>query len=305
MPSLAMLERGSRRKMAPTRGRTRARLAGFAVAAWLAALAPPAAGEGIEVDLELVLAIDVSYSVDWHEGYLQREGYIRAFEDPRLIEAIQSGYLGRIAVTYVEWAGRGVIRRLVDWTLIDSPEAAEAFAMQLISQPVSGGRGTSISGILALSASMFGANEFDGPRWVIDISGDGANNVGGNVAIHRDMVVRNGITVNGLPILDPSGTRLPDLDVYYRECVIGGTGAFVVVADGFHSFAEAILRKMILEIAGRTPPGGIEWFGEPRLHRAQAVAPFAPYLGGPKYAPACNIGEIMRWQRQQQRLQAN
>ena len=162
----------------------------------------PAAAEEIAVDLELVLAVDVSYSVDWNEGYLQREGYIRAFEDPRLVAAITGGIHGRIAVTYVEWAGRGVTRTVADWTLIDGVAAAEAFATALISQPVNGGRGTSISGILALATDLFDANGYDGVRRVIDVSGDGANNVGGNVAVHRDMVVRNGITINGLPILD-------------------------------------------------------------------------------------------------------
>ena len=263
----------------------------------------PAAAEEIAVDLELVLAVDVSYSVDWNEGYLQREGYIRAFEDPRLVAAITGGIHGRIAVTYVEWAGRGVTRTVADWTLIDGVAAAEAFATALISQPVNGGRGTSISGILALATDLFDANGYDGVRRVIDVSGDGANNVGGNVAVHRDMVVRNGITINGLPILDRE-RGLADLDTYYRECVVGGPGAFVVVADGFHSFAEAILSKMILEVADRMPLGGIDRVPGPRLQLAQA-GPFAPFAAGPKYAPACNIGEIQRWERLQRQRPAN
>ena len=274
----------------------------LALAAALLASAP-AAAEEIAVDLELVLAVDVSYSVDWNEAFLQREGYIRAFEDPRLVEAITGGIHGRIAVTYIEWAGRGVSRAVADWTLIDGAMAANAFAMALISQPLTGGRGTSISGALALAVGLFDANGFDGVRRVIDISGDGANNVGGNVAFHRDMMVRNGITINGLPVLDRE-RGLADLDTYYRECVVGGPGAFVVVADGFETFAEAILRKMILEIADRTPPGGIDRLPVPRLQLAQA-GPFAPFAAGPKYAPACNIGEIQRWERLQRRQPAN
>ena len=264
------------------------------------ALTAPATAEDLPVDLELVLAVDVSGSIDAEEGLLQRVGYRRALVDPDFIAAVASGHLGRIAVTYVEWAGRGATRKVVDWSVIDGAESAAAFVAQLDGEARTGRGGTSISGVLILSASMFDHNGYDGARQVVDVSGDGPNNAGGNVAVHRDVLVRRGFTINGLAILDldgASGARLPDLDVYYRECVIGG-GGFVVIADGFQSFAEAIRRKLILEVAGLRPPGGVEHVGPPRLVPVQGRR----YGAGPKYAPECNIGEIMRWERQQERL---
>ena len=253
-------------------------------------------------------AVDVSRSVDWGEAYLQREGYIRAFSDSRLLEAIAGGHHGRIAVTYAEWSGSGNFLQLVGWTVIDGAESAKDFVGLLSAAPMTGGRSTSISGALFSASSLYGTNGISGTRRVIDVSGDGANNNGANVGMYRDLVVQAGFVINGLPILTGDdgggGSRLTDLDVYYRECVIGGPGSFVVVADGFESFGEAILRKLILEIADAAPPGGVEWVGPARLIRAQAPAgPFAPYLAQRKYAPACNIGELMRLRRQLERQQ--
>lgn len=255
------------------------------------AATPVAAQE--RVDLELVLGVDVSQSVDQYEGYLQRMGYVRALEDPRVIETIQSGQVGRIAVTFVEWAGPGLWRTVVDWRAIDSAAGAAAFADALRQTGVARGTGTSITSMLHHGIALFEDNGFDGDRRVIDVSGDGPNSSGGIVTFARDAVVAAGITINGLPInnYDGGNFTLPDLDVYYRECVIGGPGAFVVAADGFESFADAILRKFILEIADTRP--------EPEPERGRVIPAQAGPVPGfnpptPKYAPACDIGERMR-----------
>lgn len=272
-------------------------------AAWAAALlaaaapVPAPAADLLEVDLELVLAVDVSGSMDWDEAILQRDGYIQALTNPELIEIIQGGQFGRIAVTYVEWAGSGIHRQLIPWMLIDGPETARAFVNELAYANLVSGRGTSISGAITIASAMFAANDYDGGRWVVDVSGDGANNNGINVALAREQVLDMGITINGLPILSQRGgnNNLADLDVYYEECVIGGPGAFVISAHGFEVFGEAILRKLILEIAGLQPLGGHEAWGVARAIPAQAVGG-APYrfLGEQRYAPMCNIGEMMR-----------
>ena len=202
----------------------------FAAPLLLAGLTVSTAAADTPVDLELVLAVDVSLSIDVAEAGLQREGYIRAFRDAEVIRAIQSGILGRIAVTYVEWAGRYQRRVVVGWTVVNGGETAEAFA----------------------------DNGYEGTRRVVDVSGDGPNNAGGLVNAARDRAAAAGITVNGLPILNDTGGmyswyNIPDLDLYYRDCVIGGPGAFMVVAEDFGDFARAVRRKLILEIAGRTP----------------------------------------------------
>ena len=228
-------------------------------AAWLAAAllsaAPAHAAE--RVDLELVLAVDVSRSVDYLEARLQREGYISAFANPILLDAIKGGYHGRIAVTYVEWSSRGQTRVVAPWSLIADAKSADAFNHLLRTEYISFGDRTSLSGVIDLAVSMFPVNAFDGDRRVIDISGDGPNNAGGLITTSRDEAVARGITINGLPIINPSGINtnggpqqaMLDLDDYFRGCVIGGPGAFLVVAEGFEAFAEAITRKLILEIA--------------------------------------------------------
>lgn len=212
------------------------------------------------VDLELVLAIDISGSVDPEEARLQRDGYVAALADDRVIEAIQGGFLGRIAVTYLEWSGADTVHQAVGWSVIDSPESARAFAAKLADQPIWTGRFTSISTAVRFGALLFDDNGFAGSRRVIDVSGDGPNNTGGLVTSARDHVIAGGITINGLPIVNnrPNMFGLPamyDLDLYYRNCVIGGAGAFLIVANGFEAFADAILRKLILEIAGLPQPG--------------------------------------------------
>ena len=273
------------------------RTSALAILFALTASVPAAFAQETEVDLELVLAIDVSQSVDQYEGYLQREGYIQAFLDPRIGEAIGRGTLGRIAVIYVEWAGPGLWRTVADWTVVDGRASSEAFAAALNSVPVARGTGTSITSVLDVATDLFEDNGFVSDRRVIDISGDGPSSAGGNVAMARDEVVATGITINGVAInnLEPSNFSLPDLDRYYEECVIGGMNAFVIAVDSFETFGEAILRKLILEIA----------------ELDAAPLPYATYLpvipvqldgftrpqprgGELKYAPACDIGERMR-----------
>jgi len=216
-------------------------------------------GADMPVDLELVLAVDVSGSVDEEEGQLQRLGYVEAFQNPRVANAIRSGPYGRIAVTYIEWAGERYQRTVVDWMVLDSDGAPKAFADTLAMTPIGRERWTSISAAIEYCAPRFDNNGFDGTRKVIDISGDGPNNNGPPIDWSRDEALARGITINGLPIVNnrpnPWGGEAPrDLDTYYRDRVIGGPGAFIVVAQDFGAFAEAILNKLLLEIADTTPP---------------------------------------------------
>jgi hypothetical protein len=209
-----------------------------------------------EVDLELVLAVDISRSMDVEEQALQRAGYVEAFRHPEVIAAIGSGMIGRIAVTYMEWAGPGTQLHVVDWTLIDSPQSAHAFADAMAAAPISRERHTSISTGLITAAGLLAASPFAGLREVIDVSGDGPNNMGPPVLEARQAVLERGITINGLPImLRPGGGffNVHDLDVYYEHCVIGGPAAFLVTVESPDRFAVAIRRKLVLEIAGRMP----------------------------------------------------
>jgi hypothetical protein len=225
--------------------------------AFLAILGDQSPGAETEVDLELVLAVDLSRSMDPDEQELQKQGYIAALQHPEVIAAIRSGFLGRIAVTYVEWGGPASQQIIAPWTTIDGPESAAALAEQIAVQPFSFLRGTSISGALAFSAGLFDANGFSSPRQVIDVSGDGPNNMGVPVLDARKAVLERGITINGLPIMIHAdyfgGYSIPDLDIYYEDCVIGGPGAFLVTVESIDRIAEAIRRKLVLEIAGAPP----------------------------------------------------
>ena len=211
------------------------------------------------VDLELVLAADISGSMDVEEAALQRQGFANAIRHPKVIATIQAGPLGRIAVTYVEWASEHIQSTLVHWTEISDTESARAFADAIEQPTVRIEEWTSISALIARAARSFEGNRFQGRRQIIDISGDGPNNRGAYVVHARDRAVADGITINGLPIVNdrpsPYGfPPLPDLDLYYEDCVIGGHGSFIVVADGFQDFARAIRQKMLLEIiAGAAP----------------------------------------------------
>ena len=212
--------------------------------------------QGEEVDLELVLAVDISGSVDNFEAQTQRQGYIDAITHPTVIQAIQSTFHGKIAVTYVEWADAYLQNQLVGWQLISDEASAEAFAATLEQQPLARGFRTSISHAIDFSADLFANNNYAGMRKVIDISGDGPNNRGRPLTIAREEALSKGITINGLPILNdrpqpwgPMGTpKDMKLDLYYNDYVIGGPGAFAVPAENFEDFRAAILSKLIREI---------------------------------------------------------
>ena len=209
----------------------------------------------VSVDLELVLAVDVSGSVDEVEGKLQRMGYVNAFRSPSILRAIQSGRHKSIAVTYMEWAGFDTQRVVVGWKQIHDEASAEEFASLLSREPIGVGPYTSISGAIEFALPMFENNGFTSERRVIDISGDGPNNSGDYVTNARERAIRTGVTINGLPIINnrpsPWGRMpMPNLDLYYRKCVIGGRRSFLVVANDFKSFGRAIRRKLILEIVG-------------------------------------------------------
>jgi len=206
------------------------------------------------VDVELILAVDVSWSMDIEEQALQRQGYVDALRHPDVIAAIEKGDWGRIAITYVEWAGNGLDRTVVPWAIIENAEDADAFAEALDRAVISRMRRTSISSILSRSVGMFD-NGIDGMRRVLDVSGDGPNNMGIAVTQARDEALANGIVINGLPIMikraNPGGYfHLEDLDIYYEDCVIGGFGSFMITVNSADKFQEAIRRKLIMEIAG-------------------------------------------------------
>ena len=207
--------------------------------------APARADE--EVDLELVLMVDASGSVDEREYALQRLGYVQAFRDPSVISAIRSGYRGKIAVAYIEWPGPYLQAPIADWTELSDEASVRAFAARLESEPrelYSGG--TAVGHAILYGAQAIEANRFASRRRVIDVSGDGSTNRGIAAYLARDQVVARGFTVNGLPIL----TNEPFLDRYYEANVIGGPGAFMIPAKGFEDFAKAIRAKLIREISG-------------------------------------------------------
>jgi hypothetical protein len=221
----------------------------------LAAKAEFAAAEPI--DLELVLAVDISRSMDAEEFALQRAGYVAALRHPDFVNAMRAGRHGRIVLTYFEWAGTVREETQVPWQVIDGAETADAFAATLENLPVRSFRGTSISGALVFGAGLFDDNAFDGYRRVIDISGDGPNNVGQPVVAARDAAVMDGVTVNGLPILIRPSPTVRELDRYYAECVTGGPGSFVLPIRQASEFATAIRRKLILEVSGAPASGQI------------------------------------------------
>ncbi|MCJ8518657.1 hypothetical protein ABID21_001541 [Pseudorhizobium tarimense] len=206
-----------------------------------------------EVDVELVLAVDVSRSMDYEEVRIQREGYVSALRHPDFINAVRNGLIGKIALSYYEWAGRIDESSIIDWQVIETEADAQAFAAKLEARPISTQRRTSISAAIAEGATRLASNQFRGMRHVIDVSGDGPNNIGDPVAPVRDKAVDAGIIINGLAImLRPSGGPIP-LDDYYGDCVIGGPGSFVLPVHDIEDFAVAVRRKLVLEVSGRTP----------------------------------------------------
>lgn len=239
----------------------------------------------IAVDTELVLAVDVSYSMDPEEQRVQREGYIEAITSREFMAAIRAGSHGKVAMTYFEWAGPDDQRIIVPWRLVEGPESADSFGGEIAGAPYRRASRTSIGGALMFAKPLFAASGYRGLRRVIDVSGDGANNSGPLVVPQRDDVVAAGITINGLPLmLNRPATfsmDIANLDIYYEDCVIGGPGAFVIPVRDRAQFKEAIRNKLILEVAGLVPGA--------RVMPAQA-----------KPRISCTIGEQMwrdRWGR--------
>jgi hypothetical protein len=208
-----------------------------------------------EVDLALVLAVDISYSMDEDEQRLQRGGYMDGLRSSMVIEAIRRGAIGRIAVIYMEWAGSMTQQVIVPWQIIDGPESAEAFVAKLEEVPIRRAYRTSISGGIDYAVRLLEEAPVTATRKVIDVSGDGANNQGRSVTAARDEAIAKGITINGLPImLKKAGYMdVTDLDVYYRDCVIGGRGSFLVPVRERVQFSEAIRNKLFLEVAENLP----------------------------------------------------
>ena len=243
---------------------------------------PPSRAVETNVDVELVIAVDVSYSMDPDEQALQREGYITGLTSPEFLNALRQGMHGKIAITYFEWAGSADQQIVVPWRLVDGPASARAFADEVARAPYRRAYRTSISGALRFAQPLFEGSGFRGLRRVIDVSGDGVNNQGVPVTLTRDEALERGITINGLPILlkrpSPATMDIENLDVYYEDCVIGGPGAFVIPIKERDQFREATRTKLVLEIAGRQPPA-----------RVIPAAASAPRI-------SCLIGERM-WQQ--------
>lgn len=238
--------------------------------ALLVPLLPGMARAGEPVDLELILALDVSRSVDATEMELQIRGTAAAFEDPRVIDAIRRGPVGAIAVTVFVWSDAHLQETVVPWTLVDSVESAHALAVRIRAMPRRSWLYTSISGAIDYGVRRFG-QEFEGTRRVMDISGDGVNNAGRPVGHARAAALEAGVIINGLAVIEHNPAAwpitLPPLDTYYREEVIGGPGAFLVVAEGFAAFEDAIRRKLVREIAMTWPEN------DPTVIRVAATGP--------------------------------
>jgi hypothetical protein len=265
---------------------------GLALTGWSHGVAAPNTGplfsdsspNAMPVDTELVLAVDVSYSMDPEEQQLQREGYIAAITSRDFMQALRGGIHAKVAVTYFEWAGPFDQRIVVPWRLIDGPESAGGFASEIARAPYRRASRTSIASALQFAKPLFDASGYNGVRKVIDVSGDGANNSGPLIVPVRDDLVAAGLTINGLPIMlkrpNTFTMDIENLDVYYEDCVIGGPGAFIIPIHERDQFKEAIRTKLVLEVAGRLP--------ERRVVPAQARTPRI----------SCTIGEQLwrdRW----------
>lgn len=258
------------------------RLAAALACLW-ALLGPPAQAQTeTEVDLALVVAVDISFSMDTDEQALQREGFAQAFRSKLVHDAIRGGMLGRIAVTYMEWAGSPDQKVIVPWTVLDNSESLMAFADRIASTPLRRAQRTSISSAIDFSVKLLDESGLNATRQVIDVSGDGPNNQGRVVLEARDAALAKGITINGLPIMlkRPEGMwDIENLDLYFRDCVIGGPGAFMIPVREKAQFAQAIRTKVIREIADRPRP-------QPLVQPAQA-----------EERANCLAGELRRRQR--------
>jgi len=237
------------------------------------------------VDAEIVLAVDVSFSMNNEEQRLQRAGYVAAIRSSEFLQALAANHLGKIALIYLEWSGYGDQKVLVDWSLIDGKASAEGFADRLAEAPFRRAHRTSISGAIDASMKLFEGNGFQGDRRIIDISGDGPNNDGRGVVAARDAAVAQGVTINGLPLVgirDYLGfADIKDLDLYYADCVIGGADAFMVPVTHVEKFVEATRSKLVQEISQRDTPATSDL-----IERANASAPRV----------SCTIGET-KWQQ--------
>ena len=267
----------------------------------VAAIAWPAfalAQERPKVDLELVLAVDVSVSMNKQELEIQRAGYAAALKDPEVLQAIQSGPHGRIAVAYFEWAGVTSQQLIVPWTVVGGSEDARAVAAKLDRLPGWQPRRTSISGALDFGVALLADSPYEAERQVIDVSGDGTNNEGRPVTEARDAAVANGVTINGLPVMADldtfSGNDVARLDDYYRQCVTGGPGSFVISISNWDEFPAAIRRKFLMEIA-REP---VQSPQRPPVVLAQAAPGYDCLIGERNYrdSPLRNKNNPERFQ---------
>jgi hypothetical protein len=238
------------------------------------------------VDIELVIAVDVSYSMDLDELAVQREGYAAAIVSREFLQALRNGPNAKISVTYFEWSASSDQKIIIPWRLIDGPETADAVANEIMKTPVRRGSRTSISGAILFAMPLFDEDPYRGLRRVIDISGDGPNNSGPPITPVREEALQKGIVINGLPIMvkEPSYSTMDidNLDWYYEDCVVGGPGSFVVPIKDRGTFKEAIRTKLLLEVVGKTPK-----------HRVVPVAEKEPRI-------SCTIGEKLwqdRWGR--------
>ncbi len=261
-------------------GRALGTLAAVMAGLWLCT---PGARAGTEVDVALVLAVDVSRSMDPDEQELQRQGFMEAFRSPQVHDAIRNGMVGRIIVTYMEWSGVEYQNVIVPWTIVDGAEGALKFAEGLSNTPIGRIRRTSISGAIDFGVKLLEQTGVEPIRRVIDISGDGPNSSGRGVVAARDEAVAKGITINGLPIMlkRPSGFGdMEHLDLYYKTCVTGGEGSFIVPVRERQHFADAIRTKIIREIAALP--------AQPMIQKVQAEP-----------SVSCTEGEqrMYRWDR--------
>ncbi|TDH35766.1 DUF1194 domain-containing protein [Pseudohoeflea suaedae] len=253
-------------------------------------LSGPASGHaGEPVDVALVLAVDVSRSMSPGELEIQRHGYAEAIRSPEVVAAIEQGAYGRIAVAMYEWAADFSQNEIFGWTLIESGEDAERVAELILAAPGYGRNRTSISGAIRKGVEVLEASPYDGFRRVIDISGDGPNNQGERVVSARDEAIAKRIVINGLPLMTRGGAgygfNIAELDAYYRDCVIGGPGSFLVPVTEWEQFPEAVRRKLVQEIGGMDP--GLLPVMKAQTHGAAEGEPVD-----------CEIGEKI-WQQRQ------
>jgi hypothetical protein len=208
-----------------------------------------------EVDMALVLAVDISFSISLDEQDIQRRGYVAAFLDQDVVDALTTGTRGRVAVTYLEWAGEAAQAQVIPWTIIADSASAAAFSARLDALEASRSGRTSLSGALDVAADLLNRSPFVSYRQVVDISSDGMNNAGRRVDKARDRLTYRGITINGLPLMAGSkNAPTQNLDAYFRDCVIGGLGAFSYPVYDWDDFAQTLKQKLIREISGVHPP---------------------------------------------------